>query len=169
MYENGYNGRNRLILSHGFLRSFLKGFDGFRFDSVSSILFKDHAATRAFSGDYAEYFSSETDHAGIEYLMLANHMLVCPSSPIDCCFLDRCLLFMGSTCSLSVNCGGRGGTNVLWNLSAHAVSFCHYNRRGLCWFPNPLLADDCQYLDPEVWPMLGYITYPGAFFFFYVS
>ncbi|KAL7414871.1 glycoside hydrolase superfamily [Mrakia frigida] len=51
------------------------GFDGFRFDSVSSMLFKDHAIDRAFYGDYGDYFSSNTDHEGVEYLMLANHML----------------------------------------------------------------------------------------------
>jgi hypothetical protein len=39
------------------------------------VIFKDHGV-RSFSGDYAEYFSSDTDHEGVEYLMLANHMLV---------------------------------------------------------------------------------------------
>lgn len=36
------------------------GFDGFRFDSVSSMLFIHHAIDQSFSGDYGEYFSSET-------------------------------------------------------------------------------------------------------------
>jgi 1,4-alpha-glucan branching enzyme len=36
------------------------GFDGFRFDSVSSMLFKDHAIDRSFYGDYGDYFSSNT-------------------------------------------------------------------------------------------------------------
>lgn len=34
------------------------GFDGFRFDSVSSMLYKDRAIDRQFYGDYKEYFSS---------------------------------------------------------------------------------------------------------------
>lgn len=31
--------------------------DGFRFDGVTSMLYVDHAATRSFSGDYAEYYA----------------------------------------------------------------------------------------------------------------
>lgn len=52
------------------------GFDGFRFDSVSSMLFDHHAIDTSFTGDYGEYLSSETDHAGVEYLMLVRWLLI---------------------------------------------------------------------------------------------
>jgi 1,4-alpha-glucan branching enzyme len=49
-------------------------FDGFRFDAVTSILYHHHGIGVGFSGDYNEYFSMDTDIAGVAYLMLANDL-----------------------------------------------------------------------------------------------
>lgn len=49
-------------------------FDGFRFDAVTSILYHHHGIDYGFSGDYNEYFSTNTDIAGVAYLMLANEL-----------------------------------------------------------------------------------------------
>ncbi|KAI8580360.1 hypothetical protein K450DRAFT_238150 [Umbelopsis ramanniana AG] len=50
-------------------------FDGFRFDGVTSILYKHHGMGYGFSGDYREYFNESVDEEGVMYLMLANDML----------------------------------------------------------------------------------------------
>lgn len=42
------------------------------------MLFNDHAINRAFYGDYEDYFSSNTDHEGVEYLMLVRSPIVPP-------------------------------------------------------------------------------------------
>lgn len=49
--------------------------DGFRFDAVTSILYKHHGINHHFSGDYSEYFGQQTDLEGITYLMLANELI----------------------------------------------------------------------------------------------
>ena len=51
------------------------GFDGFRFDGVTSMLYLHHGMNYAFSGHYGEYFGSCTDPDAILYLMLANEYL----------------------------------------------------------------------------------------------
>ena len=51
------------------------GFDGFRFDGVTSILYTHHGIGTGFSGGYHEYFGPGADEDGIVYLMLANEML----------------------------------------------------------------------------------------------
>lgn len=51
------------------------GFDGFRFDGVTSMLFHTHGMGEGFSGNYDEYFSMNTDTEAVVYLMLANHLL----------------------------------------------------------------------------------------------
>lgn len=51
------------------------GFDGFRFDGVTSMLYHSHGIGHGFSGDYNEYFGFNTDIESLAYLMLANHML----------------------------------------------------------------------------------------------
>jgi len=51
------------------------GFDGFRFDGVTSMLYHHHGLDTAFSGDYAQYFGLETNVAAVAYLMLANDLL----------------------------------------------------------------------------------------------
>ncbi|KAL3842252.1 hypothetical protein ACJMK2_020286 [Sinanodonta woodiana] len=51
------------------------GFDGFRFDGVTSMLYHTHGMGHGFSGDYHEYFGLNTDTESLVYLMLANYML----------------------------------------------------------------------------------------------
>ncbi|XP_078514469.1 1,4-alpha-glucan-branching enzyme [Lissotriton helveticus] len=50
------------------------GFDGFRFDGVTSMLYHHHGMGTGFSGDYNEYFGLQVDEDSLVYLMLANHM-----------------------------------------------------------------------------------------------
>jgi 1,4-alpha-glucan branching enzyme len=47
-------------------------FDGFRFDGVTSMMYKHHGIGTGFSGGYHEYFSDGADQEAIVYLMLAN-------------------------------------------------------------------------------------------------
>lgn len=49
-------------------------FDGFRFDGVTSMLYRDHGLGTAF-GDYKQYFSLNTDTEAVTYLQLANEMV----------------------------------------------------------------------------------------------
>lgn len=51
------------------------GFDGFRFDGVTSILYTHHGIGTGFSGGYHEYFGPNVDTEGIVYLMLANELV----------------------------------------------------------------------------------------------
>jgi 1,4-alpha-glucan branching enzyme len=53
------------------------GFDGFRFDGVTSMLYKHHGIGFGFSGDYNEYFGdrSAADSDACIYLMLANKLI----------------------------------------------------------------------------------------------
>ncbi|XP_029302388.1 1,4-alpha-glucan-branching enzyme [Cottoperca gobio] len=51
------------------------GFDGFRFDGVTSMLYHHHGIGSGFSGDYSEYFGLQVDEDSLVYLMLANHIL----------------------------------------------------------------------------------------------
>uniref|UniRef100_A0A7S0ZG90 1,4-alpha-glucan branching enzyme n=1 Tax=Timspurckia oligopyrenoides TaxID=708627 RepID=A0A7S0ZG90_9RHOD len=50
-------------------------FDGFRFDGVTSMLYKHHGIATAFSGGLSEYFGYHVDIEACVYLMLANEML----------------------------------------------------------------------------------------------
>ncbi|KAL3098247.1 hypothetical protein niasHS_002083 [Heterodera schachtii] len=50
------------------------GFDGFRFDGVSSMLYHSHLINDA-PGSYDDYFGLNADTESIVYLMLANHVL----------------------------------------------------------------------------------------------
>ncbi|KAI7905369.1 1,4-alpha-glucan-branching enzyme GBE1 [Cokeromyces recurvatus] len=50
-------------------------FDGFRFDGVTSMLYKHHGIGYGFSGDYHEYFGDTVDDEGVMYVQLANHFL----------------------------------------------------------------------------------------------
>lgn len=51
-------------------------FDGFRFDGVTSMLYKHHGLSFGFSGDYNEYFNPEwVDNDAIIYMMLAHTMM----------------------------------------------------------------------------------------------
>ena len=49
-------------------------FDGFRFDGVTSMLYRDHALGHAFT-DYSQYFSDNTDLDAVTYLTLANDLV----------------------------------------------------------------------------------------------
>ena len=51
------------------------GFDGFRFDGITSMLFNHHGIGVGFSGDYAEYFGPSLDRESCVYLMLANTLI----------------------------------------------------------------------------------------------
>jgi len=74
----------RFLLSN--LRLWIEdfGFDGFRFDGVTSMLYTHHGLSVGFSGDYHEYFGLGTDGDALVYLMLANHLvkLLLPESGI---------------------------------------------------------------------------------------
>ncbi|OBA16970.1 1,4-alpha-glucan-branching enzyme [Metschnikowia bicuspidata var. bicuspidata NRRL YB-4993] len=51
-------------------------FDGFRFDGVTSMLYKHHGLSYGFSGDYNEYFNPDlVENDAITYLMLAHKLL----------------------------------------------------------------------------------------------
>lgn len=51
-------------------------FDGFRFDGVTSMLYKHHGLGFGFSGDYNEYFNPDyVDEDAIGYFMLAHQLL----------------------------------------------------------------------------------------------
>ena len=49
-------------------------FDGFRFDGVTSMIYRDHGLGVSF-GDYEKYFSDNTDTEAITYLQLANKLI----------------------------------------------------------------------------------------------
>lgn len=66
----------RFLLSN--LKFFLDvyKFDGFRFDGVTSMLYKHHGLSFGFSGDYNEYFNPEwVDEDAINYFMLTHELL----------------------------------------------------------------------------------------------
>ena len=50
-------------------------FDGFRFDGVTSMMYKHHGMGVGFSGGYHEYFGDDVDMEAMVYLMLANELL----------------------------------------------------------------------------------------------
>jgi len=50
-------------------------FDGFRFDGVTSMLYKHHGIAYGFSGDYHEYFGDTVDDDSVMYVQIANNYL----------------------------------------------------------------------------------------------
>jgi len=65
----------RFLLSN--LRLWIEdfGFDGFRFDGVTSMLYHSRGLGDGFSGNYKEYFGINTDTEAVVYLMLANELV----------------------------------------------------------------------------------------------
>ncbi|KAF8307005.1 1,4-alpha-glucan branching enzyme [Clavulina sp. PMI_390] len=65
----------RFLLSN--LRFWIEefGFDGFRFDGVTSMMYKHHGIGTGFSGGYSDYFGDQADIEAIVYLILANDMI----------------------------------------------------------------------------------------------
>jgi 1,4-alpha-glucan branching enzyme len=51
------------------------GFDGFRFDGVTSMLYQSHGIGKGYSGGYHEYFGMDADIESHVYLMLANDLI----------------------------------------------------------------------------------------------
>jgi len=51
------------------------GFDGFRFDGVTSMLYNSHGIGKGYSGGYHEYFGMDADIESHVYLMLANDLI----------------------------------------------------------------------------------------------
>jgi len=50
-------------------------FDGFRFDGVTSMMYRHHGLNFSFTGNYAEYFGLATDPEAVVYLMLVNNLV----------------------------------------------------------------------------------------------
>lgn len=65
----------RFLLSNLMWYSEEYGFDGYRFDGVTSMLYHSHGMGHGFSGDYNEYFGLNTDTQAFNYLQLANHVV----------------------------------------------------------------------------------------------
>ncbi|XP_043478723.1 1,4-alpha-glucan-branching enzyme [Leptopilina heterotoma] len=65
----------RFLLSN--LRWYIEeyGFDGYRFDGVTSMLYHSRGFGQGFSGHYDEYYNLNVDVEGVVYLMVANHFL----------------------------------------------------------------------------------------------
>lgn len=61
-------------------------FDGFRFDGATSMMYKHHGLSVAFTGNYGEYFGMATDVDAMVYMMLANDMLhtLYPGKMVTC-------------------------------------------------------------------------------------
>lgn len=51
------------------------GFDGYRFDGVTSMLYHNHGIGTGFSGDFGEYFGLNVDTDALTYMALANKVL----------------------------------------------------------------------------------------------
>lgn len=51
------------------------GFDGFRFDGVTSMLYQSHGIGKGYSGGYHEYFGLDADIESHTFLMLANDLM----------------------------------------------------------------------------------------------
>lgn len=76
LFNYGHMEVLRFLLSNLRFYKDVYGFDGFRFDGVTSMLYRHHGIGYGFSGDYREYFEGGTvDGDALAYLQLANYML----------------------------------------------------------------------------------------------
>jgi 1,4-alpha-glucan branching enzyme len=76
LFNYGHHEVLRFLLSN--LRFWIEeyGFDGFRFDGVTSMMYKHHGIGTGFSGGYHEYFGDGADEEAIVYLMLVSFLLL---------------------------------------------------------------------------------------------
>lgn len=74
LFNYGKNGVLHFLLSN--LKYWMEvfHFDGFRFDGVTSMIYRDHGLGSAFT-DYSMYFSLNTDTEAVTYLQLANELI----------------------------------------------------------------------------------------------
>ena len=72
LFNYGHHEVLRFLLSN--LRFYMEeyGFDGFRFDGVTSMMYVHHGIGTGFSGGYHEYFGDSADLEAIVYLMLVS-------------------------------------------------------------------------------------------------
>ncbi|TPX31684.1 1,4-alpha-glucan branching enzyme [Synchytrium microbalum] len=75
LFNYGHYEVMRFLLSN--LRYWIReyGFDGFRFDGVTSMIYLHHGIRAAFSGNYDEYFGASVDLEAVTYLILANAIM----------------------------------------------------------------------------------------------
>jgi len=81
LFHYGHPEVRRFLLSN--VRMWLEDYrvDGFRFDGVTSMLYRHHGIGHGFSGDYGEYFGPDTDEEAVSYLALANALCHCADPP----------------------------------------------------------------------------------------
>lgn len=74
----------RFLLSN--LRFWIEeySFDGFRFDGVTSMMYKHHGIGAGFSGGYHEYFGDQSDVEAIVYLILVRTEVFALLLPSNC-------------------------------------------------------------------------------------
>lgn len=74
LFDYGKREVQRFLLSN--IRYWMDefGFDGFRFDGVTSMLYVDHGWKRTFNG-YDDYFGGNVDGQAVTYLTLANRLV----------------------------------------------------------------------------------------------
>jgi 1,4-alpha-glucan branching enzyme len=70
-------------------------FDGFRFDGVTSMMYKHHGIGTGFSGGYHEYFGDGADEEGVVYLMLVSY------ENLDVAFFDSRFTHRPTTCYIA--------------------------------------------------------------------
>lgn len=75
LFNYGHHEVLRFLLSNCLFWMEEYGFDGFRFDGVTSMLYTHHGIGTGFSGGYHEYFGPSVDVEAVVYLMLANQMI----------------------------------------------------------------------------------------------
>ncbi|KAL7787072.1 hypothetical protein V8C37DRAFT_412214 [Trichoderma ceciliae] len=105
LFNYGHHEVMRFLLSN--LRFWMDEyhFDGFRFDGVTSMLYKHHGIGTGFSGGYHEYFGPDVDEEAVAYLMVANEML--HSLYPDCVTVAEDVSGMPALC-LPLSLGGVG-------------------------------------------------------------